>query len=187
MEAFLISTSSLLLAEFGDKTQLLALVLAARFRRPVTVMAAVLIATVGLNLMAVAVGSLIGDLAGPAVMRWGLGISFLLGAGWALQTEDEPTEVDDTGSRYGAFATTFIAFSLAELGDKTQFATAALAMKFDGWVTVAIGSTLGMSLAILPAVLFGHRICKLVPLKLVRWGAALVFASVGIATLAGWL
>jgi putative Ca2+/H+ antiporter (TMEM165/GDT1 family) len=186
MEAFLISASSLLFAEIGDKTQLMALVLAVRFRRPVTVLAAILIATVLLNGMAVAVGAVLGKLLGPDVLRWALGLSFLGGAWWALAAADEPDDAVAPPSRYGAFVTTFVAFSLAELGDKTQFATAALAMKFNG-ASVVLGSTVGMALAILPAVVFGEQVCKFLPMKFVRWATGALFAAVGVATLAGWL
>jgi putative Ca2+/H+ antiporter (TMEM165/GDT1 family) len=186
MEAFLISASSLLFAEFGDKTQLMALILAVRFRRPVTVMAAILIATVLLNGMAVAVGAVLGDLLGPAMLRWGLGLSFLGAAWWALAATEEPDDMIAPKSRSGAFVTTFVAFSLAELGDKTQFATAALAMKFN-WAAVVLGSTLGMALAILPAVVFGEQVCRFLPMRYVRWATGALFAAVGVATLAGWL
>lgn len=182
----MISASSLLFAEFGDKTQLMALVLAVRFRRPVTVMAAILVATVLLNGMAVAVGSVLGDLLGPAVMRWGLGLSFLVAAGWAVMASEEADDEVVPKARYGAFLTTFIAFSLAELGDKTQFTTAALAMKF-AWVAVVMGSTVGMALAILPVVIFGDRVCQLVPMRYMRWTSGVLFAGIGVATLAGWL
>lgn len=186
MEAFLISASSLLFAEFGDKTQLMALVLAVRFRRPVTVMAAILIATVLLNGIAAAVGSIVGDLLGPDVMRWGLGLSFLGAAWWALAAAEDADSEVDSKTGHGAFITAFVAFSLAELGDKTQFTTAALALKFD-WATVVVGSSVGMALAILPVVAFGDRVCKLVPMKYFRWASGALFAAVGVATLIGWL
>jgi Ca2+/H+ antiporter, TMEM165/GDT1 family len=186
MEAFLISASSLLFAEFGDKTQLMALVLAVRFRRPVTVMAAIVIATVLLNGMAVAVGSILGDLLSPDLMRWGLGLSFLAAAWWALAASEAADQEVVAKAGYGAFMTTFVAFSLAELGDKTQFTTAALALKFN-WAMVVVGSSIGMTLAILPAVAFGDRVCQLVPIKYVRWASAALFAAVGAATLVGWL
>jgi putative Ca2+/H+ antiporter (TMEM165/GDT1 family) len=186
MEAFLISASSLLFAEFGDKTQLMALVLAVRFRRPLTVMSAILIATVLLNAMAVAVGAILGDLLGPDVLRWGLGASFLVAAWWALTAHEEAEGEVGANAGRSAFVTTFVAFSLAELGDKTQFTTAALAMKFH-WLAVVLGSSIGMALAIFPAVLCGDRVCKLVPLKYMRWASGALFGAVGIATLAGWL
>ncbi len=116
MDAFLVSTSSLLFAEFGDKTQLMAFVLAVRFGRPTTVMAAILLATASLNGMAVAVGSILGDLLSPAVLRWGLGLSFLAAAAWALGTNDNAESEIAPTSRFGAFASTFVAFSVAELG-----------------------------------------------------------------------
>jgi putative Ca2+/H+ antiporter (TMEM165/GDT1 family) len=186
VEAFLISASSLLFAEFGDKTQLMALVLAVRFRRPIVVMTAILIATVLLNSLAVAVGAVLGDLMGPDMLRWALGLSFLGAAWWAFAAADEQDGDVAPKSHYGAFVTTFVAFCLAELGDKTQFTAAALAMKFN-WAAVVAGSTVGMTFAILPAVVCGEQVCKLVPIKYVRWTTGALFVAVGVATLAGWL
>jgi putative Ca2+/H+ antiporter (TMEM165/GDT1 family) len=184
MEAFLISTGIVALAEIGDKTQLLAFLLAAKFRRPVPIVLGILVATVANHAMAAAVGAWISSLLGPEAMRWILGVSFLAMAAWTLVPDKLDDEDTDVGG-YGVFLATVIAFFLAEMGDKTQVATVALAARFDALWAVVAGTTLGMMLANVPAVYFGERIANKVPLKLVHGVAAAIFAALGIATLLG--
>lgn len=184
MEAFLISTGIVALAEIGDKTQLLAFLLAAKFRRPIPIVLGILVATLANHAFAAAVGAWINALLGPGVMRWVLGLSFLGMAAWML-VPDEIGEEESGPGRYGVFATTLVAFFLAEMGDKTQIATVALAARFDAVTGVVAGTTLGMMLANVPAVYFGERIAGKVPLKLVHGIAAAIFAGLGIATLVG--
>jgi putative Ca2+/H+ antiporter (TMEM165/GDT1 family) len=184
MEAFLISTGIVALAEIGDKTQLLAFLLAARFRRPLPIVAGILAATVFNHAFAAAVGALVGQLLGPTVMRWVLGLSFLAMAAW-IMVPDEIEEEESQSARFGVFVTTVIAFFLAEMGDKTQVATVALAARFSSTVAVVAGTTFGMMLANVPAVYFGERIANRIPLKLVHGMAALLFAVLGVATLLG--
>jgi putative Ca2+/H+ antiporter (TMEM165/GDT1 family) len=184
MDAFLVSTGIVALAEIGDKTQLLAFLLAARFRRPVPIVAGIFAATIANHAFAAAVGALVSRLLGPDVMRWVLGIAFLGMAAW-IMVPDEVDEDETPLARYGVFLTTVLAFFVAEMGDKTQVATVALAARYPSAVAVVAGTTLGMMLANVPAVYFGDRIAGRVPLKLVHGLAALVFAVLGIATLFG--
>lgn len=185
MDAFLVSTGIVALAEIGDKTQLLAFLLAAKFRRPVPIVLGILAATLANHAFAAAVGAWISALLGPDVMRWVLGVSFLGMAAWTLV----PDKIDDDEQagmgRYGVFLTTLIAFFLAEMGDKTQIATVALAARYESMLAVVAGTTFGMMLANVPAVYFGERIANKVPLKLVHGIAAAIFAALGIATLLG--
>ena len=181
MDAFLVSTAVVALAEFGDKTQLLSLLLAARFRRPVPIMCGILVATLANHAAAGLAGALFGNLVGEAWLRWVLGLSFLAVAVWALIPDriDEP----DAARRSGAFLTTLVAFFLAEIGDKTQIATIALAARFDQFGAVVLGTTLGMMLANIPAVLLGDRMAGRLPIGAIRIAAALVFAALGLMTL----
>lgn len=184
MEAFLVSTGIVALAEIGDKTQLLAFVLAAKFRRPLPIIAAIFVATIANHAFAAAIGTWITSLLGPDTLRWVLGLSFLAMAGWTLvpdKLDDEDTQL----ARYGVFMTTLIAFFVAEMGDKTQVATVALAARYDSLIAVVCGTTLGMMLANVPAVYLGDRIANRVSLKLVHGIAAVVFALLGVATLLG--
>jgi putative Ca2+/H+ antiporter (TMEM165/GDT1 family) len=184
MDAFLVSTGIVALAEIGDKTQLLAFLLAARFRRPLPIVFGILVATIANHAFAAAVGALVGKLLGPEVMRWVLGLAFIGMAAWIMV----PDDIDDNAStpaRFGVFLTTVFAFFLAEMGDKTQVATVALAARYASTVAVVAGTTLGMMLANVPAVYFGDRIAGRVPLKLVHGIAALIFLVLGIATLFG--
>jgi putative Ca2+/H+ antiporter (TMEM165/GDT1 family) len=184
MDAFLLSTGIVALAEIGDKTQLLAFLLAARFRRPLPIVAGILVATVANHAFAAAAGAWVGAAMGPEVLRWVLGVSFLAMAAW-IMVPDKLDEGDAKLARYGVFLTTLIAFFLAEMGDKTQVATVALAARFDSMLAVVAGTTLGMMLANVPAVYFGERIAGKVPLKLVHGIAAALFAVLGVATLLG--
>jgi len=181
IEAFLMSTGIVALAEMGDKTQLLALVLAARFRKPVPIILGILVATLLNHGVAGALGSWLMHWVGPQVMRWILGVSFLAMAGWILI----PDKLDDTQAvqKDGVFLTTLIAFFLAEMGDKTQFATVALAAQYSSFVAVVIGTTFGMMLANVPAVLLGERVTRIVPMRTVHLIAAGLFVILGLMAL----
>jgi putative Ca2+/H+ antiporter (TMEM165/GDT1 family) len=185
LEAFLISTGVVALAEIGDKTQLLAFILAARFRRPWPIIAGILAATVVNHALAGAAGAWLMALAGPVVMRWVLGVSFLAMAAWTLVPDHvDEGEVAPRSGR-GVFLTTIIAFFLAEMGDKTQIATVALAAKYAMPVAVVAGTTLGMMIANVPAVFLGDRLLRRMPVRLVHGVAAALFALLGVATLLG--
>jgi putative Ca2+/H+ antiporter (TMEM165/GDT1 family) len=185
LEAFLFSTGVVALAEIGDKTQLLAFILAARFRRPWPIVAGILAATIVNHALAGAAGAWLMALAGPVAMRWVLGVSFLAMAAWTLV----PDHVDEGDvaprSGRGVFLTTIVAFFLAEMGDKTQIATVALAAKYASTVAVVAGTTLGMMIANVPAVFLGDRLLRRMPVRLVHGVAAALFAVLGIATLLG--
>ena len=187
MEAFLISIGVVALAEIGDKTQLLAFILAAKFRKPWPIILGILVATLANHAGAGALGAWIMSVAGPNVMRWVLGLGFIVMAGWTLIPDkldaDEANAAAKT--RYGVFATTTIAFFLAEMGDKTQIATIALAAQFHSFVAVVAGTTLGMMLANAPAVLLGDRIANRIPVRVVHAVAAMIFLALGTATLLG--
>ncbi|RNF28608.1 membrane protein [Massilia aurea] len=184
MDAFLVSTGIVGLAEIGDKTQLLAFLLAARFRRPLPIVLGIFVATVANHAFAAAVGALVSQLLGAGVMRWVLGLSFLAMAAWTM-IPDEIDEEEAQLAKYGVFLTTLIAFFVAEMGDKTQVATVALAARYESMAAIVAGTTFGMMLANVPAVYFGERIANRVPLRLVHGIAALIFAVLGIATLLG--
>ena len=184
MEAFLFSTGIVALAEIGDKTQLLAFLLAAKFRRPVPIVLGILVATIANHALAAAVGAWISSAVGPQALRWVLGVSFLAMAAWTL-VPDKLDEGDAKVGNYGVFSATVLAFFIAEMGDKTQVATVALAARFDAVIAVVAGTTLGMMLANVPAVYFGERIANKVPLPLVHGIAAALFAVLGVATLLG--
>jgi putative Ca2+/H+ antiporter (TMEM165/GDT1 family) len=184
MDAFLVATGIVALAEIGDKTQLLAFLLAARFRRPLPIVFGILVATLLNHAFAAAVGALVAELLGPSVMRWVLGRSFLGMAVWTM-IPDEIDETEATLARFGVFMTTLIAFFVAEMGDKTQVATVALAARYAEMAAVVAGTTFGMMLANVPAVYFGERIAGRIPLGLVHGIAALIFAGLGVATLLG--
>lgn len=184
MEAFLISTGIVGLAEIGDKTQLLAFVLAAKFRKPVPIVLAIFIATIVNHAFAAAIGSWLTGMLGPDLLRWVLGVSFLVMAAWTL-IPDKFDEDDAKLAKYGVFLTTLLAFFMAEMGDKTQVATVALAARYDSMPAVVLGTTFGMMLANVPAVYLGDRIAGRIPLRLVHGIAALVFAVLGVATLLG--
>ena len=189
MEAFLISTGIVALAEIGDKTQLLALVLAARFRKPVPIVLGILVATLANHAMAGAAGAWISALIGPTAMRWILGMSFIAMALWTLI----PDKLDDGDAgqasrkpKFGVFGTTLIAFFLLEMGDKTQIATVALAAKYSSLAGVVAGTTLGMMLANVPVVLLGEVAAKKLPMQLVHRVAAAIFVALGVTVLLGY-
>jgi putative Ca2+/H+ antiporter (TMEM165/GDT1 family) len=170
------------LAEIGDKTQILSMILAARFHRPIPIIFGILFATIA-NAAGLA-GTLFGEfLAGPW-MRWILGISFLSVAVWAL-FPDKYEEKAEAVSRFGAFVSTLVALFLAEIGDKTQIATIGLAARFEQFYPVGAGTTLDMMLANVPAVFLGDKLAHRLPVKAIRITAAIVFAGLGVLTLAG--
>ncbi len=184
MEAFFISTGIVALAEIGDKTQLLAFILAAKFRKPWPIIWGILLATLVNHGLAGALGSWITTLLSPDTLRWILGVSFIVMAGWIL-IPDKFDEKDAKFAKMGVFGTTLVAFFLAEMGDKTQIATVALAAQYQAFWSVVAGTTLGMMIANVPAVLLGDRIAHRMPVKLVHRIAAGIFAALGIATLLG--
>jgi putative Ca2+/H+ antiporter (TMEM165/GDT1 family) len=184
MEAFLISTGIVALAEIGDKTQLLAFILAAKFRKPWPITLGILVATLANHTFAGALGSWITTLLGPETLRWILGVSFIVMALWTL-IPDKFDEEDAKLARFGVFSTTLIAFFLAEMGDKTQIATVALAAQYHAVIPVVAGTTLGMMIANVPAVVLGDRIAARIPVRIVHAIAAAIFAVLGIATLLG--
>ena len=184
-EAFWVSTGIVALAEMGDKTQLLSLVLAARFKRPWPIVWGILAATLVNHALAGAVGGWLTTVMGPQALRWVLGASFIAMAVWMLI----PDKLDDTGAdkppRFGVFGTTLVAFFIAEMGDKTQIATVMLAAKYQAVAAVVAGTTLGMMLANAPVVWLGERITRRVPLRIVHLISAAVFAVLGVLALLG--
>jgi len=181
VEAFLVSTAVVGLAEIGDKTQILSLMLAARFQRPLPIIFGILFATLANHAVAGFAGTLFGQLLSGNLLRWILGLSFLAVAVWALV----PDKVEEGGGlgRSGAFATTLCAFFLAEIGDKTQIATIGLAARFEQFWMVVAGTTLGMMLANVPAVIIGHRAADRLPVRAIRLAAAVVFTVLALVTL----
>lgn len=177
------STGVVALGEMGDKTQLLAIVLAAMFRRPWPIVAGILVATLANHAAAGALGGWVAQALGPDVLRWVIGLSFLAVAGWMLV----PDKIDDDAAggkqRFGVFGTTVIAFFLAEMGDRTQIATVALAARYTDVVQVVLGTTFGIVLANVPAVFLGDKIAQKVSMKLVHGIAAAIFAVLGVLTL----
>jgi len=187
MEAFFVATGVVALAEMGDKTQLLALILAARFRKPWPIVTGIFAATILNHALAGAVGNWVTHFLGPDVLRWILGGSFIAMALWMLI----PDKIDDgdvpKSSKFGVFGTTLLAFFLAEMGDKTQIATVMLAARYvDAYVWVVMGTTLGMMLANAPVVWLGDRIVKRVPIQLVHGISAAIFLVLGVVALIGW-
>ncbi len=184
MEAFLVSTGIVALAEMGDKTQLLALVLAARFKKPWPIVLGILVATIANHAMAGALGAWVTSMLSPKTLRWVLGASFLAMAVWMLI----PNRLDDGGaekplSRLDVFGTTVVVFFLAEMGDKTQIATVMLAARYEAMVSVVVGTTLGMMLANVPVVFLGERVTRLVSLRVVHVVSALFFVVLGLLAL----
>nr|WP_315197068.1 TMEM165/GDT1 family protein [uncultured Aquabacterium sp.] len=185
MESLFMSTGVVALAEIGDKTQLLAFLLAARFKRPLPIILGILVATLVNHGLAGALGAWITAMLSPEVLRWVLGASFLGMAAWTLipdKIEDEEAQV---AQRFGVFGATLITFFLAEMGDKTQVATVALAAHYAEPLMVVIGTTLGMLIADVPAVFVGDKLATRIPMKLVHGVAAALFAVLGVATLMG--
>ncbi|WP_303787107.1 TMEM165/GDT1 family protein [Azovibrio restrictus] len=179
MDAFLIATGIVALAEIGDKTQLLSFLLAARYQKPWPIIAGIFVATLVNHALAGAVGSWLTALMGPDTLRWVLGISFILMAGWMLIPDKLDEEEADVSLRFGVFGTTLIVFFLAEMGDKTQVATVALAARYVDFFMVVAGTTVGMMIANVPAVLVGDKLAAKLPVRLVHGIAALIFAVLG--------
>lgn len=184
MDAFLISTGVVALAEVGDKTQLLAFLLAAKFRKPVPIILGILVATLANHGLAGALGAWITTLLSPGILRWLLGLSFLAMAVWML-IPDKLEAPDARLARFGVFGTTLVAFFFAEMGDKTQIATIALAAQYGEFLWVVAGTTLGMMIANVPAVYLGERAAHRMPVRLVHAIAAAIFAILGVAILFG--
>ena len=184
MEAFLISTGIVALAEIGDKTQLLAFILAAKFRKPVPIVLGILVATIANHALAGALGVWITSLMSPQALRWVLGVSFVAMAIWTL-IPDKLDEDDAKLAKFGVFGTTLVAFFLAEMGDKTQVATVALMAQYQTFFYVVAGTTFGMMIANAPAVFLGDKIAQRMPVRVVHAIAAAIFALLGIATLLG--
>lgn len=180
MEAFLVSTSIVALAEMGDKTQLLALVLAARFRKPWPIVWGIFVATVFNHALAGAAGAWITTLIGPQMLRWVLGVSFIAMAVWMLIPDKLEDGDTGEGPRWGVFGTTVVAFFLAEMGDKTQIATVALAAQYQALVAVVAGTTLGMMIANAPVVWLGDKITRKVPIRAVHLISAVIFLVLGL-------
>ena len=185
LEAFLVSTGIVALAEIGDKTQLLSLVLAARFRKPWPIVLGIFVATLVNHALAGALGAWVTDQLGPEVLRWVLGVSFIAMAAWMLVPDRLDDEDGDRMPRLGVFGTTVVAFFLAEMGDKTQVATVVLAAQFDAWAAVVAGTTLGMMLANAPVVWFGERITQRLPIRAVHIVGSLVFLVLGVVAIVG--
>lgn len=186
MEALFVSTGVVALAEMGDKTQLLAFLLAARFKKPLPIVLGILVATVLNHGMAGALGAWIAANISPDVLRWALGISFLGMAAWTLVPDKiDETQAPSTKGHWGVFGATFISFFLAEMGDKTQIATVAMAIHYPQAWLVVIGTTLGMLIADVPAVFLGDKFAAKIPMRVVHGIAALIFALLGLATLLG--
>lgn len=185
MESLLVSTGVVALAEIGDKTQLLALLLAARFKKPLPIIAGILAATIFNHALAGAVGAWITATVNPEVLRWMLGLSFIGMAMWTMVPDKIEEEETQVAKRFGVFGATLITFFLAEMGDKTQLATIALAAHYAAPLLVVIGTTLGMLLADVPAVFIGDKLAGKLPMKLVHSVAAAIFALLGMAILLG--
>ena len=167
----------------GDKTQLLALILAARFRKPWPIVLGIFVATIANHALAGAAGAWITTVLGPDVLRWVLGASFIAMAVWMLIPDSVDDEEASGAPRFGVFGTTVVAFFLAEMGDKTQVATVMLAAQYQAWGWVVAGTTLGMMLANAPVVWLGDKITKLVPLRVVHIVSALIFLGLGLFAL----
>ncbi len=184
-EAFLVSTGVVALGEMGDKTQLLALLLAARYRKPVPIIAGIFVATVLNHAAASALGAWLTHWVDPTWLRYGLGASFIAVALWMLVPDKADDLKGSTRGHLGVFGLTVVAFFLAEMGDKTQIATIMLAARYNDLVTVTAGTTLGMMAANVPAVLLGDKVVKWVPIAWVHRVAAGVFAVIGVLLLLG--
>jgi len=183
LDALLTSIVLVAVAEMGDKTQLLSFVLAARLRKPWPIMGGILLATLANHALAGWIGSLLAGVVPHSILNWIVGLSFIGFGLWALH----PDSLDDSPRLHkaGAFVTAFVAFFLAEMGDKTQFATIALAARFDALAVVVTGTTLGMMIANVPAVWIGEKLARNIPMKAVRITAASLFIIVGVVTIWG--
>lgn len=185
MESLLVSAGVVALAEIGDKTQLLAFILAARFKKPVPIILGILCATIVNHGLAGALGAWITTTVSPEILRWILGVSFIGMAIWTLIPDEIENEETQIARKFGVFGATLITFFLAEMGDKTQIATVAMAAHYATPVLVVIGTTLGMLIADVPAIFVGDKLAEKIPMKLVHSIAAGIFALLGLATLFG--
>lgn len=185
MDALLVSVGIVTLAEMGDKTQLLAFILAARFKKPVPIILGILAATIINHGLAGALGAWITSAVSPTILSWVLGFSFIAMAIWTLIPDKMEEEAAAPAKKLGVFGATLVTFFLAEMGDKTQIATVALAAHYGTPLLVVIGTTLGMLIADVPAVFVGGKLASKIPLKLVHTIAAVVFVGLGLATLWG--
>ncbi|PJG44123.1 membrane protein [Acinetobacter tandoii] len=185
MHEFLISTAIVALAEMGDKTQLLALLLAARFRKPVPILIAILAATLINHGLSAVLGQWITTVLSPEVLIWVLSLGFIGMAGWMLIPDELDDETDNINKwqRFGVFGATFVLFFLAEIGDKTQIATVALAARYDSIFWVMAGTTVGMMLANAPAVFVGNKLADKLPIALIHKIGAAIFLVIGVSTL----
>ena len=184
-EPFAISTGVVALAEIGDKTQLLAFLLAARFKKPLPIVAGIFVATVLNHALAGALGAWVTTAVSPGVLRWVLGLSFIAMAVWTLIPDEIEGDEAQVAQRFGVFGATLLTFFIAEMGDKTQVATVAMAARYADAVAVVVGSTLGMLIANVPAVYAGDKLAGRIPMRLVHGIAAAIFALLGAATLLG--
>ncbi len=185
MESFIVSTGVVALAEIGDKTQLLAFILAARFKKPIPIVLGILVATIANHGLAGALGAWITATLSPEILRWVLGLSFIGMAIWTMIPDEIEEDETKIAKRFGVFGATLVTFFLAEMGDKTQIATVAMAAHYADAIMVVIGTTLGMLIADVPAVFAGEKLANKIPMKLVHSIAAAIFAVLGIATLLG--
>ena len=185
MQEFLISTAIVALAEMGDKTQLLALLLAARFRKPVPILIAILAATLINHGLSAVLGQWITTVLSPEVLIWVLSLGFIGMAAWMLIPDELDDETDSINKwqRFGVFGATFVLFFLAEIGDKTQIATVALAARYDSIFWVMAGTTVGMMLANAPAVFVGNKLANKLPISLIHKIGAVIFLIIGVSTL----
>lgn len=186
MESFFISTGVVALAEMGDKTQLLAFLLAARFKKPVPIIAGIFIATILNHVLAGALGSWLTQFLSPEVLRWILGIAFLAMAIWTLIPDKLDEEDAGIQKAFGVFSATLTTFFLAEMGDKTQVATVIMAAEFSSVILVIAGTTFGMLIANVPAVFLGKKFADKIPLKWIHSIAAVIFALLGALILTGF-
>jgi len=183
MEALLVSIGIVALAEIGDKTQLLTLVLAARYKKPWPIVAGIFVATLVNHGIAGALGAWLTQAIGPDVMRWILGASFIAMAAWMLVPDKLDDDESASKQRGGVFLTTTILFFFVEIGDKTQIATVALAARFDSLAAVVMGTTIGMILANAPVAFFGEALAKKMPVRIVHVVTAVIFAALGVGVL----
>jgi len=186
LSALLVSTFVVAVAEIGDKTQLLSLLLAARFRKPIPIIAGIGVATLANHSLAALAGQWVRTQLGPDALRWAIGLSMLAIAAWALRPDRYDGAVEQRG-RWGVFAITCLAFFLVEIGDKTQIATVVLAAQYHALVAVVLGTTAGMLIANAPVVMFANRFTDRVPIKWVRAGASAMFAALGVLALTGYM
>ncbi|TSE36804.1 hypothetical protein Tfont_01638 [Tepidimonas fonticaldi] len=185
MESLFVSTGVVALAEIGDKTQLLAFLLAARFKKPLPIILGILVATLANHGLAGALGAWITATVSPQVLRWVLGLSFIAMAVWTLIPDEIEEDEVSIARRFGVFGATLVTFFLAEMGDKTQIATVAMAVHYAAPLMVVIGTTLGMLIADVPAVFVGDKLANRIPMRLVHGVAAAIFAGLGVLTLMG--